>query len=210
MIGQLQLFPEPNEDPGRDNRASGRNDYAMGRRDGKSCCVVAEPEWRRGIAAEYGRERTALETERAQARKLLLARVARAEAEVTSARERKAAAHTESLQAESELSRVNALIAALVLRGGHITNVRGDYTAGQKLVEQLQQRLQKAQFEQDRWADAEAAALGNLQECTTFLENWMQSFDSKLQALGLHTAERFRRYDRGYLEMHPHLPCWWS
>jgi hypothetical protein len=204
MGSQLHLFGDISED------LMLRQDRAMGRKDGRACCfgAVEETPYRKGIGAEHEKERAKLEGERTRVESAQRADVACAAVELATAAEYREKAETKAALAEFQRKQGRERQKRLVWRGDHIFDFGVHWADAREFEQQAVHRAADAEREQRMWQNAEVVARRKLQECIERRDNWLRFYDTELRNLEIRTSDRFRQYDLGYRETHPHLPPW--
>lgn len=201
---QLGLFEEELANP------AGREDRLMGRKDGRACCYgqVEETPYRQSIGACYEHERAKLEAEKVKRLGMLHFAVISAQDQLSEAVQHRTVAEQNGQIANDERCRASELLNRLVLGGVHVCDINGRYAEARSALENAEREVESAARKAEEWKQAESSANSNLRECSTRLDNMTRFFDIEIKRLEIRRDDRYRQYDVGYLETHPHRPPW--
>jgi hypothetical protein len=201
---QLGLFEEELANP------VGREDRLMGRKDGRACCFgqVEETPYRQSIGAWYEHERAKLEAEKLKRLGMLHFAVISAQDQLSEAGQHRKIAEQNGRIANDERCRASELLKRLVLGGVHVCDINGRYAEARRTLENAEREEASAERKAEEWKHAESSADSNLRECSIRLDNMTRFFNIELRRLEIRRDDRYRQYDVGYLETHPHRPPW--
>jgi hypothetical protein len=201
---QLGLFEEELANP------VGREDRLMGRKDGRACCYgqVEETPYRQSIGAWYEHARAKLEGEKIRHLGMLHVAMISAQDQLSEAIQRRKLAEQNGRIANDERRRASELLQRLVLRGLHICDINGHYDEARRTLENAEREEASAERNAVECKHAESSADSNLRECSTRLDDTTRFFKIESMRLEIRRDDRYRQYDVGYLETHPHRPPW--